>query len=208
MDREIDAFAKEKAISKSGLLECLHIPIAARDETAIERFIGKISRVLNAGTPNQALLIQSYEKSLPDPRLPIWRLKESAIFHQRLQVWVHVDFKGYREAYRRAFPEADLKGLVLDHILNRRAARLMRFHYLRIIPISRGANSSSGRVAEKYGVEYQGTSEMTEANKVSPAFIHYADMADIVKMLDLKTGGTFQDGVRDAIHLTEPEITP
>ena len=203
---EIDANAKNDVMTKYGLPPCLHIPIAARNEEAISRFIGKITRILRHGSPNQALLVNTYEIPDLDLRLPIWRLKESAIFHQSSQVWVHVDFNKYRAAYLSAFPDVNLKGLVLDHILNRRAARLKGFNYIRIVPISRGANSSSGGVSETYGVEYHSTPEMVAKNKVSPAFIQYADIADIVKMLDLKTGGTLQDGVRDAIYLTEPEI--
>lgn len=202
---EIDVHAKEDVTTRYGLPPCLHIPIAARNEAAIERFIGKITRVLKPGSPNQALLIHTYETPVSDLRLPIWRLKEAAVFHQPDQVWVHVDFNFYREAYKNALPDENIDGLVLDHILNRRAARLKRFDYIRIIPISRGSNSSSGGVSETYGVKFYSTSKMVAKNKISPAFIQYADLADIVKMLDLKTGGTLQDGVRDAIQLIEPE---
>jgi hypothetical protein len=202
---EIDVHAKEKATKQSGFPPCLHVPIAARDEDAIQRFIGTISRVLNPGTPNQALLVHTYETPILDLNLPIWRLNEAAIFHKSDQVWVHVDFDSYREAYKSAFPNENIDRFVLDHILNRRVARLKRFNYLRIIPISRGSNSSSGGVSETYGFDYHSTPEMVERNRVCPTFIQYADLADIVKMLDLKTGGTLQDGVRDAIYLVEPE---
>jgi hypothetical protein len=54
----------------------------------------------------------------------MWQLEEAKIFHARHQVWVHVDFQAYRRAYELAFPLESLRGLVLDHILNRRVARL------------------------------------------------------------------------------------
>jgi hypothetical protein len=38
------------------------------------------------------------------------------------QVWVYVDYRGYRAAYCRAFSDEPLSELVLDHILNRRKA--------------------------------------------------------------------------------------
>ncbi len=82
-----------------------------------------------------------------------------------------------------------MTGLVLDHIINRRVARLEGFHYLRIVPISRAANSSSGGLSERWAVEYHSTPEMVRRNNESPAFIQYADPADIVKMLSIKTGG-------------------
>jgi len=200
---EIDARAKEKVLEKSGLPPCLHIPIAARNEDAIIRFIGKISDILVTGSPNKALLVSPYEVPEINFRLPIWQIKASAIFHYSKQVWVHVDYSGYRKTFIKAFPNEDLTDFVLDHIMNRRVARLKGFNYLRIVPISRVANSCSGGLTEKWGVEYNNTPYMRERNKKYPDFIQYADLADIVKMLDLKTGGSFQDGVRDAIKLIE-----
>jgi hypothetical protein len=134
-------------------------------------------------------------------------MKESAILHHSQQVWVHVDYRGYRAAYTKAFPDEPLNELVLDHILNRRMARAMRFDYLRIVPISRGANSSSGGLPEKWGVAYQTSFEMLRINAQRQSFIQYADLGDIVKMLNLKTGGALQDAVNEAQTLVqEPTI--
>jgi len=44
---------------------------------------------------------------------------------------------------------------------------------------------------------------MVKRNKENPTFIQYADLADIVKMLDIKTGGTLQDPVNEAQKLVE-----
>jgi len=128
------------AIKHYGLPPCLHIPIAAINEDAIKRFIGEIVDVLVPATPNKALVVQPYETAEIDMRLPIWQLKEAAIFHHSRQVWVHVDYPSYRKAYIKALPNENLTNLVLDHVLNRRVARLKGFSYLRIVPISRGAN--------------------------------------------------------------------
>ncbi len=104
----------------------------------------------------------------------------------------------YRNTYLRALAVEDMTGLVLDHVMNRRVARLKGFLYLRIVPISRAANSSSGGLSEKWAVAYHSTPEMRERNRNSPARIQYADLADIVKMLNLKTGGALQDPVNEA----------
>jgi hypothetical protein len=157
------------------------------------------------GSPNRALLVETYEAPEIDNRLPIWRLKEAALLHCPKQVWVHVDYSGYRSAYIKAFPSEDLTGLVLDHVLNRRTAQLKGFNYLRIVPISRAANSSSGGLSEKWGVEYHSTPEMVRRNNESPAFIQYADLADLVKMLNMKTGGSLQDPVNEAQALVREE---
>lgn len=201
----IDAYAKEIALTRYGLPPCLHVPVAARDEYAIQKYIGNISLVLMEGSPNGALLVEPHETPAINNRLPIWRLKEAALLHCPKQVWVHVDYSGYRKAYVKAFPGEDLTGLVIDHVLNRRVARLKGFHYLRIVPISSAANSSSGGLSEKWAVEYHGTPEMIRRNAESPAFIQYADLADIVKILNIKTGGSLQDPVNEAQALVREE---
>ena len=107
----------------------------------------------------------------------------------------------------RAFPGESLSEWVLDHILNRKMARAMRFHYLRIVPISRGPNSSSGGLPEKWGIAYQSRPEMVQISAQRKSFIQYADLGDIVKMLNLKTGGALQDAVNEAQSLVrEPTI--
>ena len=137
----IDAYAREIAITRYALPPCVHVPVAARDEHAIQTYIGNISLVLTPGSPNRALLVETHKAAEINNRLPIWRLKEAAVLHCTRQVWVHVDYSGYRSAYIKAFPSEDLTGLVIDHVLNRRVARLKGFPYLRIVPISRATNS-------------------------------------------------------------------
>lgn len=195
---DIDEVARERALRVYALPVCCHIPIAARNEAAIEKYIGQLARVLTPTSPSKALLVHLFDAPSLNRRLPIWAMKESAVLHHPQQVWVHVDFKGYREAYARAFPEELLKDFVLDHILNRRMARAMGFDYLRIVPISRGANSSSGGLPEKWGAAYQSSPEMVRINAQRKPFIRYADLGDIVKMLNLKTGGSLQDAVNEA----------
>ncbi|MEA2235919.1 MAG: hypothetical protein QOC81_643 [Thermoanaerobaculia bacterium] len=88
--------------------------------------------------------------------------------------------------------------------MNRRVARLKGFRYIRIVPISRAANSSSGGLSEKWGVAYHSTARMIASNKDAGTFVQYADLADIVKMLNIKTGGSLQDAVNEAQALVEP----
>lgn len=193
----IDELAREVAATRYALPLCLHVAIAARDEEALERFVGDIESVLINGS-KRALLVRAYDPPEADARLPIWEQPGASILRARRQVWVDVDCREYRRAYAIAFPEQDLTGLVLDHVMNRRVARLKGFRYLRIVPISRAANSSSGGLSEKWGVAYHSTPRMVASNKSSGTFIQYADLADIVKMLDIKTGGSLQDAVNEA----------
>lgn len=193
---------------ESGLLPCLYVPLGARDLSAIESYVGKIVMPLTHDGSSKALLVQAYEPERPDDRLAIWDVPASAVLHYRRQVWVHVDYAGYRRAYIRAFPDVNLTGLVLDHVLNRRVARLKGFTYLRIVPISRAANSSHGSLSEGWGVAYHSSPEMREKNRASQALIQYADIADIAKMLNLQGGGALMDGVNEAQKLVDlPDAT-
>lgn len=195
---EVDQFARELALTKYALPPCLHIPVGARDEQAIKRFVGRIERVLMRTSESAALLVHAYDLPPRDARLPIWELPAAAALRQEVQVWVHVNERRYRAAYIAAFPDQDVENMVLDHVMNRRVARLKGFNYLRIVPISRAANSSSGGLSEKWGVAYHSTVEMLAKNRLRQAFVQYADLADIVKMLDVKTGGSLQEGVSEA----------
>ena len=193
---------------QSGLLPCLYVPIAARDTNAIETYVGKIVANLTRSPQSKALLIKTHEPEKPDERLAIWSVPEAAILHYPMQVWVNVDYGAYRRAYMRAFPDVDLSGMVLDHIMNRRVARLKGFTFLRIVPISREANSSHGSLSEGWGVEYHSSPGMMEINKASQAAVQYADLCDIVKMLNRQGGGSFMQNVNDAQKLVDlPAVT-
>jgi hypothetical protein len=200
--RPIDEHAT-RIPKSSGLLPCLYIPIAARDTAAIERYVGRIAGQLATSALDKALLVEAHAPEKPDPRLAIWNVPESAVLHFSKQVWVHVDYRAYRRAYMAAFPDFDLTGLVLDHVMNRRVARLKGFAYLRIVPISRGANSSHGSLSEGWGVEYHSSPRMREQNRVSQASVQYADLSDIVKMLNMQGGGSFMDNVNEAQKLVD-----
>lgn len=191
----------------SGLLPCLYIPIAARNRDAIERYVGRILRPLASRSPSNALLVEAHEPDKPDDRLAVWRHPGAGILHYAKQVWVHVDYSAYRRAYIRAFPDVDLTGFVLDHIMNRRVARLKGFTYLRIVPISREANSSHGGLSEGWGVEYHSSPRMMELNRASQAVVQYADLSDIVKMLNMEGGGSFMENVNEAQKLVDlPDV--
>lgn len=199
--RPIDQHAT-RIPQQSGLLPCLYIPVAARDTNAIKTYVGRILGPL-ARLPGKALLVEAHEPDEPDDRLAIWRHPGAAILHYPKQVWVHVDYRAYRRAYARAFPNVDLTGFVLDHVMNRRVARLKGFTYLRIVPISRNANSSHGGLSEGWAVAYHSSPRMIELNRASQAVVQYADLSDLVKMLNLEGGGSFMQNVNDAQKLVD-----
>ena len=195
---EVDEFARELALTRYGLPLCLHLAIAARNLKAIERFVGRLELALTASGDQRAFLVKAYELPAPDLGLPIWQQPGATVLRQQAQVWVHVDDRQYRKAYAKAFPEQNISNLVLDHVMNRRVARLKGFSYLRIVPITRAANSSSGALSEKWAVAYHSSPRMVAKNQQTKPFIQYADLADIVKMLSFKAGGSLQEAVNEA----------
>lgn len=184
-------------------MPCLYIPIAARDADAIETYVGRVVAQLAPNRPGSALLVASHLPDPPDNRLAIWAAPGAAVLHYPTQVWVEVNYRAYRRAYARAFPTVALTGLVLDHVLNRRVARLKGFRYLRIVPISRGANSSHGALSEVWSVDHHSSPAMRATDKASLAAVQYADLGDIVKMLDIKGGGSLMDNVNEAQKLVD-----
>lgn len=193
-----DDFAREVAETKFGLPWCLHIPIAARDEASIYSHVGSLIHVVVPGTPSKAVLVQTEAPERMDSTLPIWQEPGASNLFRSPQLWVHVDFLAYRRAYAKAFPIEDIRGLDVDHVLNRHVAKVKDFLYVRLVAISKAANRSSGGLSEKWAVEYHSSETMRKKNLESPARIQYADLADIVKMLDRKTGGSLQDPVNEA----------
>ncbi len=187
----------------AGLLPCLYVPIAARDSNAIEIYIGKINAQLSLRSKCKAFLVEAHKPEKPDARLSIWHVPAAAVLQHPQQVWVHVDYSGYRQAFIRAFPDINLSKFVIDHVMNRRVARLKGFNYLRVVSVARAVNSSHGGLSEKWAVAYHSSPRMVEINRASKAFVQYADLSDIVKMINMEGGGSLMDIVNEAQKLVD-----
>ncbi|PLW67754.1 hypothetical protein C0039_15145 [Pseudohalioglobus lutimaris] len=178
--------------------ECLHVPIVAVDEQAIEAHIGDIVEVLS---PGKALLVKMDPPPVRDPRLEIWSQYDTDIFFDPLQVWVSPGYTRYRKAYIRAKGQVSVAGKVVHHVYNRRMAVLRDYGFIRLVPISRGANSSSG-YTEQWGVEHAAY-DNGERRRKRDLRIQYADLGDLLVMLDVKLGGGVQEVVRLGQNLIE-----
>lgn len=206
MPSQVDAKAKEIALRKWVLPECLHVPVAAVDVEAIRSYIGDVERVLSSGSPPKALLVKIPDAPVIDPLLPICQHPNSFILHARLQVWVHIAYTRYRDAYRRAFPDESVSGKVMSHCMNRRTAALKGFDYVRITPTSRGANSSSA-FSEGWGVTRYRELK-AQARIPSPPFIQYGDLSDLMLILDLHLGGGIMEAVNEGQRVVKFRATP
>lgn len=197
----IDHAAKRIALNY-GLPECLHVPVGAVDEAAIKSYIGDIEDVLAEGSPPRALLVKMKPPPLIDIDIPIWKYEASRTFHQPRQVWVHIAFTRYRNAYKRAFPDEPIDNKVLSHLVNRRIAALKGLSYVRLTPTSRGCNSSS-ILAENWGVGLWSKAEEITSYQKRGAFIQYGDLPDLLVMLDMKIGGGVMATVNEAQKLLQ-----
>lgn len=159
--------------------------------------------MLIAGAPNKALLVRREDLPVIDPSLPISRCESAELIHRPLQVWVHVGYNGYRRAYKKALPNENIDGKVLSHASNRRIAVLQGFQYVRVTPVGRGSNSSSA-FSEGWGVTLHSTPEQMRANKDSLAFIRYADLSELMLMMDMRLGGGVMDAVNEGQKLVRP----
>lgn len=201
--RMIDEIARERARRRYGLAPCLHVPIAAVDENAISTYVGTILETLSGRGTRRAFLVRAYDAPPIDPCFPIWDHTASEIFHRPLQIWVDVRYNSYRAAYRRGFPDEHLGGAVLSHAMNRRVAALKGFNFVRITPTSRGANSSSA-FSENWGVALYTTPHQSEIERRQGAFIGYADLTELMLLLDMKLGGGVMGAVNEGMKLTRP----
>lgn len=203
-----------------GLPVSLLVPIAAKDSTAIQRYVGNIQeRVLGrSGRVNAMLVAPFASRHTHDPTVPLWSHPNSGHFkrrlHQTKEVWVHVDYNGYRKAYERfGMPEIP-QGYVLDHIQNREAIRLRDYShpYLRLCPVSREVNSSAGHKTGGEGMEkehlksleQQPESNQSTVLRLSQSDVIYADPMDLTKMLNVPTGTFVLEGVRNMLPLFYP----
>lgn len=137
-----------------------------------------------------------------DQRLPIWELAEAEVLHRPIQLWVHVDYTAYRQAYKRAYPEEDISTRIIHHVLNRRIARIKGFDYVRVSPITRTVNSSSG-FSENWGVALNQALGMTKEEIRRGAYIQFADLSDLMVMMNTNIGGGVMDVVNEGQYLVD-----
>lgn len=196
----VDPAAKERAIRKAAMPETLLVPIAAISKEAIERFIGSDCAAVARTRPGNAYRVIA-ECGPERTDLAIWEQSRSQVLNQRIQAWVDIRYSGYRKSYKTVFPEESIQDRVIHHVMNRRYAALHGFRYVRLVSISRSANSSSG-FSENWGVEL--TENCKLRRRQGEAEISYADIAQVMPMLDMPVGGGVMENVREAAKLLLP----
>jgi hypothetical protein len=179
----------------------LWVPIAAASIADIETYVGTISHT-EKDTPTgrvNAVLVIPHQRGAPAAA----KKAEEQLFPPR-QVWVHVDYRGYRQAYTRLGMPAIPASYFLDHVQNRKAIGLRNnsHPFLRLCPVHHRVNTSGGHTAGGEGMERQFAA--THPSRSGQNRIIYADPMDLTKMLDIPPGTQVLDGVRDTQRLFYP----
>ncbi len=197
------------SVQTYGLSPDLFVPVAAADLDAIETYVGRI----DARTPGRKRAVNAVVVTAPQPKrnptVPLWHGAEVDGYYRSLhpskQLWVHVDYQGYRRAWRRlGFPDLAPE-VMLDHIRNRAVVRLSgyRHPFIRLCPVSREMNTSSGLNGGQEGLHKVAVKTMKDqpANvqrrmkRRLEAPIVLADPVDLTKMLDIPPGLSELQGV-------------
>ncbi|HRI21783.1 MAG TPA: hypothetical protein PLA68_12555 [Panacibacter sp.] len=174
-----------------GLDDSLIIPIAAKSKEMISDYIGDIEYVFR----DDKAFIVSFAPLKQPGNLPVWQHPRSYILNHPKQLWVHIKSTAYRKYYYEAFKESNLETkCVVDHIMNRKLAEKFGYNFVRLIHIDRGVNSDSGRGGETFANENYLITSMLNPD-VNINGIEYADPSDLLKMLNIKTGGKYIDNV-------------
>ena len=196
-------------VQTHGLPPDLIVPIAAADLEAIETYVGTIRmRILGRKRPTNAVVVVAHRPNR-NPQVPLWDQCEADQYYRRLhpssQLWVHVDYRGYRRAWKRLGFGELTREVVLDHTRNRAAVRLSgyRHSFLRLCPVSRETNTSGGLNNGAEGIEKielrklkqqpEHIRRRTERRLAAPVVL--ADPIDLTKMLNIPPGLTELQGV-------------
>ena len=196
-------------VQTHGLPPDLFVPIAAAELEAVEAYVGSIQmRIIGRKRSTNAAVVVAHQPSR-NRQVPLWDQCEADQDYQHLhpsrQLWVHVDYFGYRRAWKRLGFSEVTHDVFLDHIRNRVAVRLSgyRHPFLRVCPVSRETNTSSGLDNGAEGMEkeelrrlrQQPTCIQRRTERRLDAPVVLADPIDLTKMLDIPTGLTELRGV-------------
>jgi hypothetical protein len=194
-----------------GLPSSLWIPIAAASVAGIEKYVGKI---LETRTDPETRRVNAVKvrtrlgNVVREPNVPLWESSLARTASDQLypanQVWVHVDYTGYRQAYIDFEMPAITKNCFLDHIQNRKAIGLRdnSHPYLRLCPVDSGVNTSGGHSSGGEGMEKKFL--RNHGPLKAQHTIIYADPMDLTKMLNIKPGTQFLAGVGETQRLFYP----
>lgn len=214
---------KALGVQTYGLSPDLFVPIAAANIESIEAYVGSIQTRLSGRKRATNAVVVEPARPERNPQVPLWHQSEADRYYWRLhpprQLWVHVDYTGYRRAWKRLGFDQLSGEVVLDHVRNRAVVRLTEYRhpFLRLCPVSRETNTSSGLDSGQEGMQkaHLRTLEQqpiydrqrVEVRLAAPIVLAYP--IDLTKMLNIPPGLTVLQGVASMLmkyYVTENEM--
>ena len=202
----------DKSTGTFGLPPSLRIAIAATDIEAIEIYVGPVVTTVKSrtGTVNAAK-VRTVKPTKLDENVSLWRHVEANKFAAALfpefQLWVHVDYGSYRNAWKQLCISKLKPGTILDHLSNRKATRTRGYlhPYIRLAPVSKTVNTNAGHQSGGEGMErkymkyIQSLPELKRRKLIENmrSHVQYADPMNLTKMLNISPGTHILNGVRD-----------
>ncbi len=193
---------KKLDVQTYGLSPDLCVPIAARDIPTIEKYVGTVTKIIHGRKRPINGFVVEIHRPIKNSSIPLWDQDESELYYSRLhparQLWVHVDYTGYRNAWKRLGFGHLTSDVFLDHIYNRNVVRNHSNNrpFLRLCPVSRKTNTNSGlnkglegmQKASLNNLENEPIKVQQRTRKCLDAPVVLADPFDLTKMLDIPPG--------------------
>lgn len=191
---------------------CLRqVPIAAKDATALEMYVGDFIDIDDAA-PGEALLVEPRGRPQPNLAITFWSTHAVKAVHPDLQVWVAPTYNDYRKAWESVMGKIGDFNIVLDHLHNRELALKQGIYgLLRLHPVRRGVNTSGGRGLEQSAKNY---AEHQNAFGILPTNepIDYAGAFELAKMFNIRPGAGGEraapEGVVNLWHEMREQFQP
>jgi hypothetical protein len=209
---------KEFGVNTSSLTADLQVPIAAESTETISSLVGRITQILPGRKRSINAVVVEAWRPPRDARIPLWKLQAADYYYEQLhpnkQLWVHVDYDGYRNAWKRLRIGELTSDVFLDHLRNREVVRLTgyRHPFVRLCPVSRATNTNSGQGSGLEGLEKENIRKMDEfpdrirvpMKEALNAPIVLADPFDLTKMLDIPPGLSEMQGTATMLKMFYP----
>ena len=203
----------------SSLTSDLLVPIAAESPEAIESYVGNIIKTTSGRKRDINSIVVEARCPPKDARVPLWDTPNADGYYERLhpekQLWVHVDFSGYRQAWTRLGFGALTPDIFLDHLRNREVVRISgyRHSFIRLCPVSRETNTGSGLDIGSEGLEKENIRKIAEfpdhiripMERALAVPIVLADPFDLTKMLDIPPGLSEMQGTAKMLKMFYPK---
>lgn len=161
----------------------LRVPIGARSLDVITHQLGRTETI--AGHPPDQVRLVHVDRMHPGPvqELRLGQEPRAHLLTRKTQVWVHVDYGSYADAYFTVFPEDQVSGNDVDHVLSGGFAAERGYPFVRLQTVKDKVNRGAGGSFEKSHCQRIRTDPRTfHQAKLDIAFASHLEVAKILNL--------------------------